>query len=138
MKSLTTSMMLATAAWMIASTTAFAADIKFEIPFAFRAVGTVLAPGVYRLRTSPGEVQFSLLNARTGKQIFMNAQASVDPRKEWSTLEGGVMQFACGDNECTLTQVWTHGGFPAHAIANPDAQHGKPARLALIRAVNSK
>ena len=138
MKSLTMNVILATAAWMVASSAASAADLKFEIPFAFQAAGKVMAPGTYRLHASNGEVQFQFSNTQSGEGVFFNAPPSYDPQKEWKGRDGGVLQFACGDSGCALRQLWTNRGYPAHKFSAPKASDGKPIRLALIRAATSK
>ena len=138
MKCLTMNLMLATAALVVASSAASAADMKFEIPFAFQAAGKVMAPGTYRLHASNGEVQFSLKNEQSGTGVFFNAPAGHDPQKEWKLRNGGVMQFACSEGACALKQLWTNHGYPAYELSTPKAKEGKVTRLALIRAATSK
>jgi hypothetical protein len=131
MKSLTMNLILATAAWMVASSAATAADLKFEIPFTFEAAGKAMAPGTYRLHASNGEVQFQLQNTQTGQAVYFNAPGGYDPEKQWKTREGGVLQFECSGGECGLKQLWTNRGYPAYKFPTPKA--GENTRLAIVR-----
>ena len=143
MKSLTMNLMSAAAALVAsaasgaASSLAKAPDMKVEIPFAFQAGGKVLAPGTYKV-SSPSGGTFRLSNAPSGDGVYLNALAPHDPAKEWSAQDAGVLQFACTDSQCALTQLWTGKGHPAHYVSNPHPQEGKPTHMALIRAAVSK
>jgi hypothetical protein len=138
MKRLTMNLMLATAAWMVASSAAMAADLKFEIPFAFQVRGQVMSAGTYRLHASNGEVQFFLKNAGSGEAIFFNAPGGSAPEKEWRGRNGAVMQFACSEKGCALKQLWTNCGYPAYRFSTPKPAEGSVTRLALIQAAASK
>jgi hypothetical protein len=93
MKSLTINPILATAALLLASTVASAADMRFEIPFAFHAGGKVMAPGGYLVRASSGEARFFLQNTQSSEGVHLLGLGEQDPRKEWKDSADGVMQF---------------------------------------------
>ena len=139
MKCLTMNLMLAAAACLAASSAAMAADMKVEIPFAFQAAGKTMAPGTYNVRSLHAETQFYLSNAQSGEGVFVNALDGHDPAKEWKAADGGILQFACNDSRCALTQLWTNQGYPAYYISGPKVrEEAKFTRVALIRAANSK
>ena len=138
MKSLTMNVMLATAAWMVASSAAVAADMKFEIPFAFQAAGKTMAPGTYKVQTSNGEMNVALVDSTSGEGVYLNVRANDDPQKEWKGLAGGVLQFACVHGGCVIAQLWTNSGYPAHHFSNPKMHESGPTHLALIRAATAK
>ena len=93
-----------------------------------------MAPGTYTVRPSTGEVHFRIFNEQTGEGVFVHALAAKDPQKEWTAGASPVLQFACSDSGCALAELWTHQGYPAHGIAAPKSQEGKPTHMALIRA----
>ncbi len=139
MKSLTMNMMLATAALMVASSAAMAADaVTFQIPFAFQAAGKTMASGTYRVRPANDKAYYTLSNVRSGETVFVNALSPHDPAKEWKSQDGGALQFECTDGPCGLKQLWTGQGHPAVYVSSPRGQESKSTRLALIRASNSK
>ena len=135
MKRSMTTLMLATAALLVASTISSANDMTAKIPFAFRASGTVLGPGNYRVKASSGEAGFELRNMKTGESILLGSGFPREPRKEWKASNGGVLQFTCGDRGCALRQIWTNSGNSAHAYGMPKPEDGMSTRVALIRVV---
>jgi len=139
MKSLTKKLMFAAAALVVGSSAAMAADVVvFTIPFAFQAAGKTMTPGTYEVRSVNSAAYFTLSNARSGESVYVNARGPHDPKKEWTAQNLGVMQFACGDNGCTMTELWTGDGQAARYISNPGVPDGKSTHLALIRASNSR
>jgi hypothetical protein len=136
MKSSTINMMLATAALMVASNVVSAAEMKFEIPFAFQAGGKVMAPGTYTVRGARDESNFLIRNKQSSEGIYLLSQGTQEPRKEWQDEAGGVLRFECNGGGCALTQVWTHDNFPAHLLpGSKKTQKGQDTRLAVIRSV---
>jgi hypothetical protein len=88
-----------------------------EIPFAFRAVGSDLPAGRYKVVRSTGySSNMQLQNIDTGKSVFINARTSVtDSKKD----ERPRLVFRCGGEEgCALARLWegTSDGleFPRH------------------------
>src|ERR1019366_1957819 len=74
MKELTTKLMIAAAALMIAAGAASAQAMKVEIPFEFRAGNHVMAPGTYSvddLRIGTSTPVFRLRNRNTGDSIAL-------------------------------------------------------------------
>ncbi len=138
MKNLTMNVMLATAAWMVASSAASAAELRFEVPFAFQAAGKVMAPGTYKVQTADGETKVELVESKSGDGVYLSIRANDDPKKEWKGGNGAVLQFACVEGRCAIAQLWTNSGYPAHSFYNSKMHDGGSTRLALIRATPSK
>jgi opacity protein-like surface antigen len=138
MKSLTMNLMFATAALMVASSAAMAADaVSFEIPFTFQAGSKTMAAGTYQVRPANDKSFYTLTNARSGQTAFVSALAPHDPKKAWEGRAGGTLEFDCSDGPCGLAQIWAGPSHQAVYISN--VKHGRESgRLALIRSVNSK
>ena len=82
MKSVTMNAMLATAAWMVASTAASAAELKFDVPFAFQAGSKTMAPGKYVVRASNDEVHFPRSRIRNPPRLGIPVIAKVRTIRE--------------------------------------------------------
>lgn len=131
MKSSMMNVMFATAALMVASTVAAAADMKVEVPFNFVAAGKMLPSGTYYVNSSIDERSFIIRNVEKHESVTLLSQAGADPKKEWRDLKGGVLQFGCSD-KCRLQRIWTHSSYPAHDVQGSKPGHGE--RIAVIRA----
>ncbi|SPE31151.1 conserved exported hypothetical protein [Candidatus Sulfopaludibacter sp. SbA3] len=131
MKNLTINLMLATAALVVASTTASAQSMRVTIPFTFNAGGNTLEPGTYSVYDSDGQKLFRLRNIGTGHTVLLSPQVAKDPQK---ASENGVIVFNCTDG-CALKQIWTHTGFPAQQFAGLKPE-GKSTRVMEIRLVS--
>ncbi len=132
MKSLTTNLMLAAAALLAASGAASAADMRVEIPFAFQAANQTMSPGTYKVISSNGESRFLIKNVQSGEGIFLLPLGDQNPKKAWTSQTGGVMEFACNDAGCVLTQLWTGKSYPAHGFSSSKAHEDKTSRVALV------
>ena len=133
MKRSTMNLMLATATLLVASTAASAQTMQAQIPFSFDVGGKVMAPGRYLVFALNGENLIRISSQQSGDAAVLPTGPSRDPRKEWTSTKGGVLLFACGDG-CSLRQIWTNRGFPAHQLgANPSHGEAAPTRLAVIR-----
>ncbi len=141
MKSLTTNLMLATAALMVASTVASAQTMTATIPFSFQAGRAVMAPGTYQLSNRGGERWFQLKNVESNKATYLMPLGTQDPPKEWqkagASPSTSFIGFACGDDHCVLKSTWIAQTDSAHEFASPKVQEGKLARLTMIRIVAS-
>ncbi len=135
MKSLTMTLMLATATLTVASTVASAQALKAEIPFDFRAGKTMMTAGTYTLTPSPGEQWFQVRDENSRNVILLMTQTPQDPPKSWTAAGHPALAFACGDSGCVLRQVWTGRGAPAHAFSTPKSGDERPGSLAVIRLV---
>lgn len=79
-----------------------------KIPFAFRALGSDLPAGRYKVVRSAGySANMQLQNIDTGKSVFINAKTSVtDPKDQRPRLV-----FQCGGEEgCALARLWEGTG----------------------------
>ena len=135
MKSLTMNLTLAAAALMAASTAASAAEMKFEVPFAFRAGSKLMLPGKYVVQGSNNESNFLIKNVQTAEGVYLLSQEIKDPLNDWKSQAGGTLRFECTDGRCALTEVWTHHGYPAHALPTVKGPKGQATQLAVIHAV---
>jgi hypothetical protein len=80
-----------------------------RIPFAFRAVGTDLPAGQYKVGPMPGgAAPMALLNIDTGKTVFIPPKAP--PRTD--TKDGRPrLVFECGnEGGCSLASLWSGKG----------------------------
>ncbi len=135
MKSLTMTLMLATATLTVASTVASAQALKAEIPFNFRAGTTMMAAGTYTLTPSIGERMFEVRDQNSRNVILLMSIRSQDPPKTWRADGRPALEFACGDAGCALRQLWTARGGPAQAFSTPKTGDERPTSLAVIRLV---
>jgi len=121
MKKLTTNLMIATAALVVAAGVASAQTMTAGIPFEFRAGSQVMAPGTYqvqRLPTQTGISIYRLLDVDSHRSIVLLAQASVSPRKGW-TEENAKLVFACTDGSCALAELWSGSESHGYAFSRP-------------------
>jgi hypothetical protein len=93
------------------ATAAFAQDRKLtaKIPFAFRAVGSDLPAGTYKLgAVSSGSGTMELSNAETGKSVFIPSKGA--PVTETKNVRPRLV-FKCVDQEgCSLATLWSGTG----------------------------
>ncbi len=135
MKSLTMTLMVATAGLMIASSVASAQTLKAEIPFNFRAGSTMMTAGTYTVSATLGEKFFALSNNDTSELIMLMPRTAQDPPKAWQAGDRPALGFVCGDSGCSLSRIWTARGGPARGFATPQTGDEKPGSLSLIRMV---
>ena len=119
MKKLTTKLMIATAALVVAAGAASAQTMTASIPFEFRARNQVMTPGTYRLENL-GTVTpiFRLLNVTSGGSATLLPQAPVDPRKGWAEANAKLV-CACTSGSCALAEVWDGSGSHAYTFHGP-------------------
>jgi hypothetical protein len=79
-----------------------------KIPFAFRAAGSDLPAGRYRVGPTTGDsVNMELQNLDTGKRVFIQAKALITDRKDARPR----LIFQCGGEEgCSLARLWSSAG----------------------------
>ena len=108
MKKLTTKLMIATAALVVAAAAASAQTMTAKIPFEFRANGRVMTPGKYRVDLSQNASTriFDLLNYRSGDQVLLLGQVPVEPGKAWKASGEGRLVFECASGSCALAEIW--------------------------------
>jgi hypothetical protein len=132
MKNLTKNMTIAAAALMVAAGVAGAQTMKAEIPFGFRAAGTVLTAGSYRLvgNNSSGTEMFTLINQDTHRSVL------TIPYPPDTQKQGGVptLTFECSGADCALVQV-APGNGRGYRLQKPSLGKDENTRVAVIRAV---
>ena len=134
MKNLTKNMMIAAAALVVAAGVAQAQTIKAEVPFSFRAAGTVLPAGEYwvnQSRSIGGIPIFQLTNMDTHRSILAvsNAGSNWKPGSSEASLT-----FECGGAHCALVQL-APGTGQAYGFQRPKVGRDEDSRVAVIRAV---
>jgi hypothetical protein len=82
-----------------------------KIPFAFRAAGSDLPAGHYRVGPSTGDsVNMELQNTDTGKTTFIQAKTLITEPKESKDARPRLI-FQCGGEEgCSLAKLWSGTG----------------------------
>jgi len=121
MKKLTTKLMIATAALVVAAGAASAQTMTAAIPFEFRAGGRVMEPGTYRIYSSrlSGVPIFRLLNVNLGESATLLGQVPVDPKKAWQAEGNPKLAFACTSGSCALAELWEGSGSHAYTFHGP-------------------
>jgi hypothetical protein len=133
MKNLTKNMTIAAAALVVAAGMAQAQSIKAEVPFSFRAAGTVMPAGEYWVQASRsyGNTIFQLTNMDTHRSIL--AMPYVADRQKPGSPEASLT-FTCGGAHCALVQVAAGTGV-AYVFQSPSFGRDEDSRVAVIRAV---
>jgi hypothetical protein len=140
MKNLTTNLMLAAIALAAAPGVVSAQQLKAEIPFAFRAQGTMVPAGTYTVtkNNTSGLPKFLLRSVASGNSILLVNPIPGDPKKAWEASGAAVLEFECGDSGCALNRLWSGHSSPAYTFSHPNAEKGERTRLAVIRLAVSK
>jgi hypothetical protein len=131
MKKLTTKVMIATAALMVAAGVASAQTMTAGIPFEFRAGSHVMAPGTYqvdRLATQTGIPIYRLLDVNSHRSTMVLAQAQVDPEKGWAAGNPKLL-FACTSGSCVLAELWSGSESNAYTFHGPKTDTDQTAVL---------
>jgi hypothetical protein len=94
----------------LAATAAYGQEyaMSAKIPFAFRAVGSDLPAGRYKIERTPGNsAALALRNLDTGKAVFIPSR---EPVSESRTARPRMI-FQCGGEEgCSLATLWSGSG----------------------------
>jgi hypothetical protein len=93
------------------ATAAYAQDRRLtaKIPFAFRAVGSDLPAGIYKLAAvSSGSGTMELSNAETGKTVFIPSKGS--PVTETKDVRPRLIFKCVGQEGCSLATIWSGTG----------------------------
>jgi hypothetical protein len=134
MTDFTKNMMIAAAALMVAAGVAGAQTIKAEIPFGFRAAGTVLPAGSYRVsasHSSGGSLAVTLRNEDTNQAVVTIPYAHDVPKSGDAPVS---LTFECAGTDCALVQV-APGSGQTYRFWKPKTNKDGEARLAVIRTV---
>jgi hypothetical protein len=136
MKNLTKNMTIAAAALVVAAGVAQAQTIKADIPFSFRAGGTVMPAGEYRVnaRYSNGGIRVvQLTNTDTHTRRSTLAMPFQTNAPKPGSPEASLT-FECGGAHCTLVQL-APGNGQAYKFPSPKPGRDEDTRVAVIRAV---
>ena len=128
MTNFTKKLMLAMAACTIAAGTAAAQTYTAQIPFAFRAGKTVMAPGSYQINVSglAGAKSVSLYNREAGKGVMLIPSAITGNAKDQDALK---VRFECAGPRCSLASLGVGGWVGAYVFPKP---HLGPAEMARV------
>jgi hypothetical protein len=132
MKNLTKNMMIAAAALVVAAGVAGAQTLKAEIPFGFRAAGTPMTAGSYRLDVinSSGVEVFKVINEDTHRSVLTIPY----PHDTQKTANVPTLTFECSGADCALAQVAVGNG-DTYRLSKPSLGRDENTRVAVIRAV---
>ena len=136
MKRWITTMTIAAATMLVATSAASAQVLNAEIPFAFDAGNTHMQPGSYRLvasHTSSQAVLLSLENMQTKSIASMVAEGQADSYKRDPQAK---LVFRCGSEGCALEKIWT--GPYGDNLRLPERRGGKALGAIRIVTVNVK
>ena len=133
-KKLTTRVMIATAALVVAASAASAQTMTGTIPFEFRAGNRVMAPGTYRVEFSQalGTPIFRLSNVDSGGLAILLGQSPVYPDKTRQAEASTKLVFARTDSTYTLTKIWSGPDTSAYTIHGPKLGKDQTAALTEI------
>jgi len=134
MTNFTKNTIIAAAALLVAAGMAPAQTIRAEVPFGFRASGTVLPPGAYEVSANymgSGSPIFHL-NNNDAKRSVLAVSYLHDNQKPSSAPAS--LTFACKDTDCVLVQI-APGTGAAYKFWNQSPEKDPKVRLAVIRAV---
>jgi hypothetical protein len=137
MKKLTTKVMIAVAALVVAAGAVSAqpqTTMTAQIPFEFRAGNQVMAPGTYRvdsLDIGSSTKIFRLLDVNLRRSIVVLPQAQVDPEKRTVPGRPGLV-FACIDGRCVLAELWAGTESYAYTFRHPKLGKDEDAYLRVI------
>ena len=126
--------MLTAALLTLVATAAYAQDypLTAKIPFAFRAVGSDLTAGRYKVEQMRNSGATVLRNLDTGKAAIVLSKAPISESKG----AGARLIFQCGGGEgCSLATLWSGTGtgleFPTPSLT--PAQRERGATMFLVR-----
>jgi hypothetical protein len=131
-----TKWMLAVATMAIAAGSASAQTYTAEIPFAFRAGGSMMAPGKYQLSVG-GSTSIPtpvLRNLDTNKGILLAAY----PQGAISANGVSKFVFECAEGSCVLRQLWRGDSGNVYKFMGPKPGHGDDARITEITLTSVK
>ena len=134
MNSLTMNCMIAVAALAVTAGSASAQVLRAEIPFAFRAGKTLMAPGAYELNmeASPSRTYFLLRNAETKTSVMLANFNVGDVTKSWKAKGLPTLGFDCVDTRCALRELWTADDSNAYYFRGPKLGRDGDMRVAEI------
>jgi len=139
MKTLTTNLMIATAALAAVAGSASAQSLKAEIPFTFRAGNAVMAPGEYRVNVSStaGRSLVTLYNLDNRKSAMI-VNFTVDKASPREIASGASkLAFDCAGRDCVLRNLWRDGDGVAYRFLGPKP-HGDDVHTAQIALTPAK
>jgi hypothetical protein len=129
MKHRTRKWMIAAASLLVATGVASAQAMRADVPFAFRAGNTMLAPGTYRVQLKDSGRLVILSNLATRESVLLLPTSAEVVPGEWKSLASAIMAFRCGAGQCALAQVWP--GTELMSLTFHDRSPGRDERAAL-------
>ena len=133
MKSWTNSLMIAAAALTVAAGSAAAQTYKAEIPIAFRAGETVMAPGSYNFKVTrglSGNVYIALSAADRSSAVLLVPIPGSDAPKAWRKAGAPKISLSCVGKACSLDRLWDAQDLPTYQFRSPKLPAAE--RLAVV------
>jgi hypothetical protein len=139
MKTLTTNLMIAAAALTALAAGASAQSLTAEIPFAFRAGGTALQPGAYRvtMTTSVGRQLVTIRGVETSGTVILANYIVGDASAQQMADGRPKLGFECAAKTCVLRDLWRGGDTVAYRFFGPKLR-GDDVHLAEVALTPTK
>jgi hypothetical protein len=100
-----------------------------NIPFAYKASGTNLSAGTYRISDAGTHGQFMLRDANTGNGIFVMGVPDKTTGSDASKLT-----FSCYAGQCSLSEIWIQGD--SYKLSLPRVEREASNRLGVAALVS--
>ncbi len=93
----------------LAASAAYGQDypLSAKVPFAFRAAGSDLPAGQYKVERPPNSSALTLRNIETGKTVFIQYK---DPVTEAKSARPRMIFQCGGEGGCSLATLWAGSG----------------------------
>jgi hypothetical protein len=117
-----------------------AETLTAEIPFAFRAGRTLMAPGSYQVKVdhSGGTAIFHLYNYDNHAGLVLLSYGTSEPDKAWVASGLPKIAFECAAERCALRQLWTGDRYSVYQFSSPKPSRGEPALVTQMRVISAR
>lgn len=131
MKRLTMNCILAaTALTAVATSVSAQAAMRAEVPFAFHAGNSLMAPGAYDVKVEINGRYVLLRHTDSGKAVIALYTTEAHPLAKWQAEKHPRIRFDCAGTRCVLRQMWPGADSRAFSFHGPDAGREEPVRSA--------
>lgn len=129
MTNFTTKMMIAAAAMAASAGLVSAQSLNAEIPFAFRAGNTQMAPGAYQVRTVQSAGGAPVLSIRGANgTVMVLAMTTIDR----NAAAPAKLVFECAGSQCVLAEAWKGGAYSGYRFNHAKLSKDEPHRMATV------
>ena len=126
--------LIAAAALAVAAGSASAQTFKAEIPLAFRAGTTQMAPGAYQidmLKSNTNVTLARVMNLDTNKAVLVVAPADYNTAIKSKSEGKAVIDFSCSEGRCSLARLWDGRGEFTYKFATPRKHEAQVATISV-------